>query len=380
MNKILRSIAILVVACCIIPVKGQDVAPMLHAIICCNTTDANIGEAMVRDRTNISNMIQTIATSLDCAYEEFTLVGADCTRDRLTQTIKSLEVGRDDVVFFFYGGHGSHAMNNREDPFPQMCMNTNIESLWMPVASVDRLIGDMQPKLRVIVTNCCNAEQPGVSIKPLFAMSEGASYVNELSAAAYKKLFFDVSGKVMITSSKLGQLSWCGKEVGGMFTCDFIDVIDAVGQNKIEPNWEAVCKEAYNRTSGRVIPIREYPFRATQEPYYTVDLKSSKDNNDKKSDTRDTDNLFDALQTLVNKNLSVDERLGMIQDVMSKFFAPGAKVRTVGRNATTVVDYEDTDVFLRRIVLSPFIKQINLLEYDKTGRNSEITVHEVRIN
>ena len=65
---------------------------------------------------------------------------------------------------------------------------------------------------------------------------------------------------------------------------------------------------------------------------------------------------------------------------MSKFFAPGAKVRTVGRNATTVVDYEDTDVFLRRIVLSPFIKQINLLEYDKTGRNSEITVHEVRIN
>ena len=75
-----------------------------------------------------------------------------------------MEVGRDDIVFFFYGGHGTHAFNNADDPWPQMCMNTNIESLFMPVASVDKLIAAKQPKLRIILTNCCNKEQTGVSI------------------------------------------------------------------------------------------------------------------------------------------------------------------------------------------------------------------------
>ena len=40
----------------------------------------------------------------------------------------------------------------------------------------------------------------------------------------------------------------------------------------------------------------------------------------------------------------------------------------------TVVDYEDVSVFLRRICLSDYIKQVNIIE---EGRK-QLTVHEVR--
>lgn len=43
----------------------------------------------------------------------------------------------------------------------------------------------------------------------------------------------------------------------------------------------------------------------------------------------------------------------------------------------TVIDYEDADAFLRRITMSPYISQINIVE-QTAGRNSLISVHEVR--
>ena len=352
--------------------SSLSIAQTVHAIIACNTIDNSIGVGMSSDMKNMRNAIQIIVSTLDCEYEEKVFDGPICTKENVTNYIKSMDVERDDVIIFFYGGHGTHAMNDANDPWPQMCMNTNIESLFMPVASVEKLLSAKQPKLRIILTNCCNKEQSGVTVKPLYAQSTGPTMQSDYNAAAFKKLFMESKGKVMMTSSKLGQYSWCSPN-GGLFTNYLLDVLDAVGMNRLNADWETVCEATHDKT----LACNTLPGGAKQEPYYIVKTNDS-DSGGGNVKKRSTGNLFNALQVLIDHNLTKDQRLGNIEEIQSKYFSYDAHVVTVGRKGTSKIMYEDVSDFLRRLALSDNIKQINVIEGDNTGRNSLITVHEVR--
>lgn len=67
--------------------------------------------------------------------------------------------------------------------------------------------------------------------------------------------------------------------------------------------------------------------------------------------------LYETLQYLVNDNINVDTRLGMINQVKNRHFTSDAKVATIASNGTTVLDYEDVDVFLKRIILSTLYRE-----------------------
>ena len=81
---------------------------------------------------------------------------------------------------------------------------------------------------------------------------------------------------------------------------------------------------------------------------------------------------------MVSQNLSKDQRLAKMSTILNKHFTSDAHVVTVGRNGTSKIAYEEAEEFLRRLALSNNIKQVNILEGSKTGKNSIITVHEVR--
>lgn len=359
--------------CFLINTNLESKAQTVHAIIACNTIDNSIGVGMTSDMKNMRNAIQIIVSTLDCEYEEKVFDGNSCTKANITNYINNMDVERDDIVIFFYGGHGTHALDNESDPWPQMCMNTNIESLFMPVASVEKLINAKHPKLRIILTNCCNKEQSGVTIKPLYAQSTGPTMLSDYNAAAFKKLFLETKGKVMMTSSKLGQYSWCGTN-GGLFTNYLLDVFDAIGMNKLSADWETVCNKTHDKTLG----CNSLPGGAKQEPYFELDVDNKRGPVPPPPPSPSTDDLFKALQILVNHSISKDERLAKISSIKSKYFLADAHVVTVGRNGTSKIMYEDVADFLRRLALSNNIKQINVIEGNNQGKNSLITVHEIR--
>lgn len=101
-------------------------AQTFHAIVFCNTSDRSIGESMSVELANVSRNLGVLERLLedDYLFEITRIDGPNCTGANLRQIINAMEVGPDDVVFTFYGGHGSHAPNNAEDPWPQYCMNT----------------------------------------------------------------------------------------------------------------------------------------------------------------------------------------------------------------------------------------------------------------
>lgn len=361
-------------------------AQTLHTLIFCDTNDRSIGPNKESERNITINEMQTIAEVLDEYGYDHDLIechGDYCNKRNLMQVVRGLDIGPQDVVFFYYGGHGSRAMNNSNDPFPQMCLGEDYQENWVPATLIKNMIMNKNPRLAVIITGCCNKEDAGVTIKSV--MSE-ARYTKEsnINKEAYRKLFLDSKGYVMMTSSKAGQFSYSGRE-GGVFCLNFWPIMNKVGEGNLSADWETVCSEVKRVVSQVPIPTRDGT--VYQEPYYSVVVNGQKNTVNPNRNTNNTvtinnqnSTLSEDINKLLNKDISTDQRLRMMSAVMTRHFATGAKVMTVGRNMTTLVDYEDVEVFLRRIILSPYIKQINIISEEGSGKKTQIKVHEVRTN
>ena len=349
-------------------------AQTLHTVVFCNTIDESIGRSMSIEFLNMKNQVKTWAGLIDYDEDNHELDGRNCTRANLKAVIDQMDIDSDDVILTFYGGHGSHAEND-PDPWPQYLMNSGFENQgnWVPMATLRKWVEAKGARLSIIISNCCNVVQKETTKKPLWAMGGNYTSLDNLNAANYKKLFA-AKGIVMATSSKVPEPSWCGIPDGGLYTCDFIQAMKLVGTGAVAPDWESVLNKAYSLCAARDIVDRD-GIHHRQHPYQKFyPVGNPVPPTDKPKPRVDSDPLGQALLDLVNKNADQSTRLAKIPSIVSKYFGGYSKVMTVGTDMETVVEYENPRDFLRRICLSPYIKQVNIVS--KEG--GMLTVHEVR--
>lgn len=366
----------------------QAMSQSVHLVVFCDTNDAKIGNAMDVDHDNIIREMSNIASYIDYDLFVYDNTGDKCNKSTLNKTLDNLECEPEDIVIFFYSGHGTRAMNNENDPFPQMALGSNIDSEFVPLQFAVNKIASKKPQFTLVLSNCCNKEDANVTIKPLLAQQYGPTSISDVNTRAYLKLFGDAQGQAIMTSSKAGQYSWCSASHGGMFTCDVFDVLLLVGQSKITPSWENVFTQIKEKTSARQIPISEPPYSANQTPYYEIrnskNDSKAKDNDDKKVDRPkerskeidNTSNLSEMLNSLVDSETPMETKLQSIPYILSSQFTSNAKVHTLGRNGMTV-DYESAADFLRRIALSRRIHKITVIKSVGETKKSEIFIHEI---
>ncbi len=365
-------------------------AQTFHIITMFDTNDQSIGTGMKSERQKLINEFQTMAGYLeefgyDCAMSDYH--GNNCGKAQLMQAINNLNIESDDIVLFYYGGHGARAYNNSSDRFPQMCLGERYESNWVPSTLIKNMIAKKNPRLTIVLTGCCNKETTGVTIKSIVAQSQGYTNLAEVNKNAFKELFLGSTGVVQLTSSRAGEYSWCNPD-GSLFCLALLDVLNDVGKSIICPDWFSVCDCIKNRIATVNIPTSDGIVK--QNPDYEVAVNAG--NTPKTDDTPNPDNkdttvkhkvndvesdLSQDIARLLDKMTGSNTRLQLIPDILTKHFAAGAKVLTLGRDMKTVVDYEDAEVFLRRVAMSPYIKQINIVEQD-AGKSSLVRVHEVR--
>lgn len=346
----------------------------LHAVVFCNTIDESIGKSMEVELQNVTREIKKINELLGYDEDFYQLDGKICTRANLKKAIDMMDVEENDIIITFYGGHGSHAPNNGDDPWPQYLMNSGFENQgnWVPMASVIKWVQAKKPRLGIILSNCCNVVQQSTTVKPLWAMGGDYTRLSGINADNYKKLF-STKGIIAATSSKIPEPSWCNARDGGLFTNDLVDVLNMVGTGDIQPDWNSVLKKTYDKCASRDIVDRDNVHHR-QHPYYEVKTGAGSIIPPPNHDRKSNDGLQQALFNIVNKNINESTRLGMIDNIINQHFGSLNKVMTVGTDLKTVVDYENPKDFLRRICLSPYIVQVNII----TKEDGVLTVHEIR--
>ena len=192
MKKIIYAIAFVALFSSSISVKADNVK--IHAIVFCNTDDPKIGEGCQSDQERFAEELGLIETALGSEEDWQVFVGKECNKPNLERALSSLNCGPNDVVFFYYSGHGVHAKADPADGWlPQMCLNYESydQDKFVPVTYVRDKLATKPARLSIILTDCCNNEASWVSVKSLISTQKDAPDVDKIDVAKLKKLFYE---------------------------------------------------------------------------------------------------------------------------------------------------------------------------------------------
>lgn len=401
-------------------------ADKLHVISFYNTEDESIGDNKKAEMAMMSNEFQNIATSLEKHGFSTDLHFFDaqkCKKNVVINTINSLDIAPEDVVFFYYGGHGVRLKDDLTDFFPVMCLAEKNPANYLRLSKVKELIDKKNPRLSVVMAGCCNSVDPSLSFYMNVLSSEGPTMEDELEKDGYYHLFNDYAGTITMSSSKAGQVSYSGR-TGGVFCLKLMENFANIGTGVFEPQWDDLCDNVKSSVESFFKPYKNME----QEPFYVANVsmrsavssqndaaapvsssstgvRSSIDPNMKPMETvpvemkinvpapdedyvnspvvvrnvtiNDMESSYNDINSLLDKSLTSEQRMERVPAILKKHFAKNAMVKTLGRNMTTVVDYEDAETFLYRLAMSPYISKVNIVE-ENGGKNDLLTVHEVR--
>ncbi|MDE5560654.1 MAG: caspase family protein, partial [Bacteroidaceae bacterium] len=151
-----------------------------------------------------------IEAAVDCEEDWHVYIGDDCTKPNLEKVLSDMRCSSNDVVFFYYSGHGVHAKADPADGWlPQMCLNYRSynQDKFVPVTYVREQLKSKGARLNIIMTDCCNNEAEWVTVKGMLLQQKGIPQTDKMDVAKLKKLFLDSKGTIIATSSKRGQVS-----------------------------------------------------------------------------------------------------------------------------------------------------------------------------
>jgi len=250
---------ILILACFCIGTMGAAHGQILHLISVADSNDPTIGPGTAANSKALTDYASLVALISKLTLNSKDIRGDDFRCTEIAKTIDDLQAKPDDVIIFYYSGHGfapEHEPNNPAMPaqskFPWFFCNPaasrpNLEA-------ISRELGKKGARLTITVADTCNVIIP-VPEEPLKAKG--------VIEQSIRTLFSNYKGNILITSSKRGQYSWY-YPTGGLFTGKFLGLLR--NPPDVEPRrlWQAIFARLQERImvsapSGPVIQEPEAP-------------------------------------------------------------------------------------------------------------------------
>ena len=374
---------------------GMD-AKTIHWLTFIDTTDRNVGEIDKSSRQLLySRWIDLVNTTLkDNGYSVniVDIYDSKTTPENCKAIVNGLNCGAEDIIVFYYIGHGTE--NTGASKYPLMLMGQINASKFIPLSWVHNTLKSKGARLTISIGMCCNARQ-GVAgkIEPTFGANYGNTYVSEEQSNCIKKMFLYYRGDVLITSASPNESSWaCGTTIGptDYFTFSLLDQFNNELPEMSNPTWDSMMssikEDVYNNVRNNA-QIQNIEPGATQTPIWETHLTSAntptttppdKPNTEDVSDKSEMLNtLSNALAYISSTKVAPRERIA-IAGKIEKAFTSNAVVRIMSQDGNIVVDKENISVFLGRIATSRLLENVTVVDAsgDANGINS-LRVREI---
>ena len=352
----------------------------LHAIVFADTNDPNIGKCDKQDYINMTMEMSTIASATGLRLEKYFYSGTDCSKSSLMAVLDRLQTSPDDVVLFYYSGHGTRSVQDKS-AYPQMCLGSRRDSEFVPLEYVLQRLNGLPARLKIVFGDCCNSVAPGVTSKE--QSSKGFTVLSKNPVDAYTNLFMNYKGSIIATGSQKGENSITlayndGSPAGGAFTVFFLSSLQLVVSRGLDADWKDILDLVQTRTKNS----------AKHTPVFSVDVVATDNHHEAHApentatpdDDEGTLEPIDLLTAIGNDNYNPDNRIEVMENALSLLFvSPDVKVESVGRNGTTIVSTETAKDFMLR--LCTLSNLVNLVEVDcqrnPEGKYTYLKVHEI---
>lgn len=196
----------------------------IHLLIVANTNDATIGIPCNNSMALMEETFTNLAAYLGLKIQVTKIFGNTYTKTNVEQQISALKPGFNDVLIFYYVGHGFRkAKDNRSFPFLDLRANPKEDFMTQSLNLEDiyTTIKLKNARLNIVMGDCCNSDP--YATNPM-AAADPRPRASELDFDLEKcrSLFLNTKRmSLLMTAAEKGQLASCNAELGAFFSFYF---------------------------------------------------------------------------------------------------------------------------------------------------------------
>ena len=232
--------------------------PVLYLISVINSKDEDISQNCMGDGKKVSGYFKLVTGSLEIPFVEKKITGNDFNVTAVKAAIKNIHPGKDDIVVFYYSGHGFRWKGDLDYPFPQLGLYYGKPPSWDHMGAfsmnMEDIYGEISAKgarLNLVMSDCCNTivNRRRSEIKDTAKEQVEPGYYDMRKRAAIT-LFLQTKASLLISAAEKGQSAICSNTYNGFFTTSIINSI-RMGL-KITgpiPQWMDIVRKTESETS-----------------------------------------------------------------------------------------------------------------------------------
>jgi len=253
--------------------SGQTV----HAVFFGATADDNpiVNKGLNKSLQDMETEVNNISKFTGYTLKTYYFTGQDVTKQNLVSTVSGLSCNSDDIIIFYYAGHGfnDETLNSRWPSFPMLYGTIYTDVLASNKVSLEWVTEQMKTKgarLTIILSESCNKLSDETAALSSTEKGTVALEMDSRIPERYKELYLNSKGVIVVAACDKGERAWLN-ENGGFFTRSFIEVNKEMTGLCNVADWNTI----FDKVKKRAKTISEINEHNNQNVIYDINITSS---------------------------------------------------------------------------------------------------------
>lgn len=236
---------------------------VLHAIVVGDLDSKDIQHAIRYDLRNVSDELNRIGYYTDLAIDQKQFAGKTARTAKIIQYIEDLQVDSNDLIVFYFSGHGYRTSSKGSDPWPNLYFDT--EKVGINLTDIVDLLQEKNARLTVVLADCCNNVLSEKYAPPLVKKALTVANKRVNLDQAYSKLFVETQGFIVAAGCRAEQTS-LALATGSLYTLSFLSSLqDTVKGSPLAVTWQDLLDKASYKTD-----YEAKRYNDEQEPIFSI--------------------------------------------------------------------------------------------------------------
>lgn len=353
----------------LLAVQGAFVsqAQTLHAILVADTRDPLLAKACAYDIELMHRQLVQITAAIDYQLAEQRITHQDFSQQQLDRVVRALIPRHDDILVFYYSGHGYHQPTS-PDRFPTLMLIKEGSTFAKNpgLRAVHTALKQKKARLCITLGDCCNnivSTTRGMINKRI--SPKALVLTNDSLNAAYRKLFLNVRGDALIASSEPPQQSCAHPDSGSFYTRAFDEALELASRYNKTISWESLLRDAQTRltrhaATSKKVSLYELHVMTQQPSTITLAESNPLPNSGQPTQLVSFDQVNYYLNALTDERIPQAQRYALMHN-LTTYFTRQARIDIYVNS--TLGEMQPIEQFVQRLLLNAHrIERINLIE------------------